>query len=482
MQDMRYQRIATLSVTVVQSTYPKSKWGTAMKAPVLPFLMFMSLSLLAGCPSSSSISDNFGFTALFFSADDGTAGRELWKTDGTEAGTVLVKDINPGVLSSSPRGFTPLNGAHYFFADQGTPGFELWKTDGTDAGTMLVKDIGVSDPFGFTLLNSSLYFVADDGTTGFELWKTDGTDTGTMLVKDINPAGDGIGEENPTPFSGAIYFGADDGTTGIELWKSDGTPAGTQLLKDINPTVGSDPANFFIFQNKLFFSADDGTNGNEMWVSDGTANGTQLFKDLNLQGSAFPVNFIELNGKLIFAAREGISASFKLWSSDGTAGGTSVLADIAPACEVIVGGFTRVGTTLFFNAFLAGGSINGCTGAQLWKTDGTQAGTEFVADFGNPLASALQLTAYNGNLYFTLATEQIWRSDGTTSGTTLLKDTNPTGSDSISNLTVFNGFLYFRADDGVNGIELWRTDGTVGGTVLFKDINPGVLGSEPNVF
>ena len=78
---------------------------------------------------------------LFFTADDGVNGCELWKSDGTAAGTVLVKDIRPGSCSSCPRNLTNVNGTLFFAADDGSDGRELWKSDGTAAGTVLVKDI-----------------------------------------------------------------------------------------------------------------------------------------------------------------------------------------------------------------------------------------------------------------------------------------------------------------------------------------------------
>ena len=81
---------------------------------------------------------------IYFSADDGTAGRELWKSDGTDSGTVMVKDINTTAAGSAslPRWFTIFpDGLMYFRATDGTNGNELWRTDGTDAGTTMVKDI-----------------------------------------------------------------------------------------------------------------------------------------------------------------------------------------------------------------------------------------------------------------------------------------------------------------------------------------------------
>ena len=119
---------------------------------------------------------------------------------------------------------------------------ELWKTDGTESGTVMVKDITPgTDPWGgpgnFIVFDNALHFVANGGS-GSELWKSDGTASGTALVKDIYPGNDNFGDvasSNPanlTEFNGALYFSATDGN-GTELWKSDGTELGTLKVKDI---------------------------------------------------------------------------------------------------------------------------------------------------------------------------------------------------------------------------------------------------------
>ena len=131
--------------------------------------------------------------SLYFSAKDDTHGRELWKSDGTAAGTVVVKDIRPGSEGSLPRGLTDVGGTLYFSAGDGTHGGELWRSDGTATGTVMVKDIWAgsrgSHPSGLTDVGGTLYFAADDGTHGWELWKSDGTAAGTVMVKDIWPGG-----------------------------------------------------------------------------------------------------------------------------------------------------------------------------------------------------------------------------------------------------------------------------------------------------
>jgi ELWxxDGT repeat protein len=133
---------------------------------------------------------------LFFTANDGTTGQELWSSDGTRAGTVLVKDIRPGAYDSDSRSLTAVGGTLFFTARDGVHGRELWKSDGTEGGTVLVKDIlpGAGTTYGdepgqLTALGGTVFLGADDGVKGAELWKSDGTDAGTVLVKDINAGG-----------------------------------------------------------------------------------------------------------------------------------------------------------------------------------------------------------------------------------------------------------------------------------------------------
>ncbi|MBW4520762.1 MAG: pre-peptidase C-terminal domain-containing protein [Scytolyngbya sp. HA4215-MV1] len=363
---------------------------------------------------------------LFFTANNGTDGIELWKSNGTPAGTVMVKDIFSGATGSAPSSLVAFGNTLYFAANDGVNGIELWKSDGTAAGTVLVKDIFLgangSSPSNLFVVGNTLYFTANNGANGVELWKSDGTTAGTVLVKDINSFGDAL------PYSFAainntLYFFANNGLTGIGLWKSDGTAAGTVQVRDVSFVVDEDPGSLIAVGNRLFFTAVGSTTvGRELWTSDGTTAGTVQVKDINPTadfGSGI-ANLTSFNGALYFTASDGTGT--RLWKSDGTAAGTVQVAN-SPASP---NRLTVVGSTLYFRAG------NGGTG-ELWKSDGTAAGTVLVLDI-------------NGS-------------------------TN-TGSNSIDELINFNGTLYFRANDGVNGLELWKSDGTAAGTVLVKDFNP----------
>ncbi len=149
-----------------------------------------------------------------------------------------------------------MNGVLCFQANDGSNGTELWKSDGTGVGTVLLKDINPGDSYGpspnplssypglFTEINSTLFFVARDYTHGYELWKSDGTTEGTALVIDIltGETQNGPLSSNPSYFENAgdtLLFAATDETHGNELWRSDGTGSGTSMVKDINEGVGS---------------------------------------------------------------------------------------------------------------------------------------------------------------------------------------------------------------------------------------------------
>ncbi len=433
---------------------------------------------------------NVGGT-LFFRSRDGVNGNELWKSDGTAAGTVLVKDINPGLAGSNALltgKMINVGGTLFFRATEGTNGVELWKSDGNAAGTVLVKNIHPgtypSYPTALTNVGGTLFFSASDGIGNDGLRKSDGTEAGTVLVKDTNGGSTGPFLTSLTNVGGTLFFAA-DGIGGEELWKSDGTTGSTTLVRDINQQgyASSYPKYLTNVGGTLFFRANDGLNGNELWKSDGTT--AVLVKDINAgsSGSA-PRELTDVNGTLFFVADDGING-MALWKSDGTEAGTVLVKDIATG--FLADSFssyprhlTNVGGVLFFSA----GEIT--NGVELWKSDGTEAGTVLVKDIsagsGNSFPQAL--TNVGGTLFFSAGDGsngiELWKSDGTTAGTVLVKDIRPEAQSSFPfHLTNVGGTLFFTADDGINGEELWKSDGTAAGTVLVKNIRAGSGGSFP---
>ena len=455
---------------------------------------------------------------LFFSEEDSLHGTELWMSDGTAAGTHMLKDINPAG-NSSPHSMVAMGNTLFFVADDGAHGNELWKSDGTAAGTVMVKDI-YPGPGGYvnflTPANGWLYFAAYDPDHGTELWKTDGTEANTVLVKDVNPGLIGGLNGQPMVFANGELFFVGTDENGSELWKSDGTQAGTVMVKDIVPgPFSSYPDSLTVVGNSVFFTAMTARAGTELWRSDGTSQGTVMVKDIT-PGSAstsFGDTMAGFNGAVYFMA------GGRLWTSGGTAATTAEVKDNAGHTMIYVRSFAATSTRLFVvgvtsdpseeialwsidgtpGGILVLGSVpgtgysnlhvNGRTllytngGTELWTSDGTVAGTKMVKQIPVPIFPSA-VTAHQFFIGTVGYSPEVWMTDGTSAGTVkvtgLASGTLDSGPFS---LTSYQGRVFFSADDGAHGPEPWLSDGTSVGTAIVKDINtyPG-QGSDPNSF
>jgi len=523
---------------------------------------------------------------LYFVADTKEYGYELWKTDGTAGNTIMVSDIFPGTGSSTPGSFAALGDTLYFSAKDESLDSALWSSKGSQADTNKVIQVNnnpdmASYLFGLIALNGTLYFTANDGAHDMELWKSDGSSEGTEMVADIN-----IGKDFVTT-DDALYFLARAGDIfdGEDLWKT----TAKSLYHTTNISTSSNasfyrPKSLYGFANMLYFSASGGGDGQELWKTDGTYWSAKEVDNIFYSGSSIPHNFATL-GNILFFAANARDVGVELWKSKGSASSTTMVDDIFVGTDSSnPRGLTSTDTRLFFvatsrlNAYytddqlhivndtLTGSlKISGSDGTniinpseltavgntlyfsgkdydfgtELWKSDGTNAGTMIVREImtGITSTSPYSLRAIGDTLFFVvdpkdatnLDTRQLWKSDGSFDGTTKVVDFNfkpgqpgstkpdftVVGPDLYFINTTANGFseiwvadgitgetrtvldssravtinrstliesgnlLFFTAADDQFGEELWQSDGTVAGTKMAIDINPGPDSSSP---
>jgi ELWxxDGT repeat protein len=427
-----------------------------------------------------------------FHASETRSGGEWWVTDGTPAGTRLLRDACPGSCSSAPSpDRLPLlvhQGRLFFSGTDGQKGFEPWVTDGTAAGTRLLRDIcpGACGSFPFvpTPLGNRVLFVAftgEEGRDGQEIWRTDGTTAGTVRVTDFASSHPFEHDTSTAVVSGAVLFAAADGPHGSELWRTDGTRQGTVLVADIEhgDTGGSFPRRFMTLGETLYFLARDATHGWTLWKNDGgTATGTSRVADIFPHSSTASIAVeapAGAGGPLLFMAILEADAPYLLYRTDGTAAGTYQI-DLGEGARLLPSSFGyKRSETVGGKAFLVVEDED--HGAELWVSDGTPAGTRLLKDVrpGEIGSSPTGLTAFGNRVFFSAMTNasdgfgRLWVSDGTEAGTVPVDDTlwNP------RDLTVHGGFLYFFAQDQGGDQSLWRTDGTAAGTVRVADPTPG---------
>lgn len=367
---------------------------------------------------------------LYFFADDGVTGKELWSYDGVVQ-PVNVADINPGLPGSYSYGMTVFNSKLYFNAYETTNGNELWAYDG-ESQPINVADINPglpgSFPSNFMVFNSKLYFCANDGTNGQELWVYDGNNP-PVMVADINPDGDSK-PHSLTVFESKLYFSADNGTNGQELWAYDGNNPPVMIaninsqpmLPDYLPwydpsDLGSSPTGFTNFNSKLYFSANDGINGQELWAYDG-GNPPAMIANINPQptvqyndygediGFSSPNNFIVFNSKLYFRANDGTNGH-ELWVYDGS-NPPKMVANINPDpywyYKSNESGSSYPNSLTVFNSNLYFSAFDGDESA-LWFYDGRN----FPTKVDNTSFRPGYLTVFDSDLYFTGASgSQLW--------------------------------------------------------------------------
>ena len=287
-----------------------------------------------------------GGAGLLVSADGGSNGRELWYVPpGATGPAAELMDIFPGPDGSTPENFVSFQGSLWFLADDGVHGRELWKSDGTLAGTQLAADLvpgseglwGDANPWlsgRMASTGNGLILIAPSLSGGWDLYGSDGTAAGTQLLvhwSSVWPQWPLIEGEYASANGHVLFYLGSSSTQIRGVWSTDGTVAGTQLLlpaEDLLWIVADG--------NQVYVATDEGVSGSNLYITDGTAHNTQRLTDLSLNGVIDPTpgRGVMHQGLLYFGARiiDPIAGNLgsDLAVSDGTPAGTTLALDLIP--------------------------------------------------------------------------------------------------------------------------------------------------------
>ena len=395
---------------------------------------------------------------LYFSANDGSTGSELWAYNTSNHSTWRVADIFSGSTTSWPGAYMHLlvGDTIYFSADDGSTGHELWAHDTSNHSTWQVADINSGSGSSYAgsyismLVGDTLYFGAQDGSTGYELWAHDTSNHSTWQVIDLNSgSGNGYpgystGNAGETLVGDTIYFAGNDGSTGRELWAHDTSNHSTWQVADIYSGY-SNPGTYMMITvgDTLYFDASDGTYRHELWAHDTSNHSTWRVADISSgAGSSNPGQYMDgfvVGDTVYFSAADGSDGS-ELWAHDTSNHSTWQVADINTGSGHSKPGeylTIIVGDTLYFDA------SDGSNSHALWAHDTSNRSTWRVSDI-----------AVSGHSY---------------------PDTPRRGAGDL----LVGDTLYFSASDGSSGNEWWAHDTSNHSTWQVADINSGAGNSDP---
>lgn len=300
-------------------------WSTDGTVAKTKMVMDLYTGASSSNPTELTIFNNYLYFIGYNGVNTGTStslsGGELFRCDGTII--QLVKDINPSSTTGSyVKNLIVFQNKLFFAADDGVSGTELYSSDGELNGqTSLVKDINDlnsdnSNPLYLTVYNDKLIFQATNGASrnGLELWISTGSAESTYMLKDLVVGSTGSNPQIFTLYNNYLFFIAFDANTVENLWRTDGTTDGTVWIYPINTPFLPNP--IAVYNGAMFLPINDGTRGNELFRSEGTTETTSILRDIVVgSGSGIPLSttsqftFVEFRGLLYFRATDSTSGT-----------------------------------------------------------------------------------------------------------------------------------------------------------------------------
>jgi ELWxxDGT repeat protein len=448
-------------------------------------LLAQSPELLKDCNPSNASSNQYGHTpsgnALFFVSDDGINGEELWKTDGTEQGTVMVKNIGFEHFRSFPKELTDVNGNLFFTANDEKHGYELWKSNGTELGTVLVKDINKgkssSQPTCLTAFNHKLYFVINEGGQYSQIWTSDGTEQGTVSIAKIQQSDKKIKITNLVDRGNSLYLiGEIDGNTAY--WYLSNKNNEIKFIKTKEHKAKQGFVSFAGIQNQLVFT------DSELWIFNSETMAIKMIKDNHPGGKSTQPNHLMNHGKQVFFTINNLKNETEFWQTDGTFIGTKAIGKLSVMPYSLIDiQYAAEGDYLFLSVT----DKNNATGKhQVFQYKKSSNTLETIGSF--KINEEEQRIALMQNTLFikqavSLAENGLIIMDCKTMKQTavLLKQKNAIRS-SVQRIFQWQNKIWMVADDGINGVELFNYQLNINQINLIKNINKKGLGSYPYGF
>jgi ELWxxDGT repeat protein len=405
---------------------------------------------------------------VVFIDNDGPHGLEVYGSDGTAGGTGLLRDINPATGGgSAPVFLTNVHGTVYFSASAtGSTNGQLWKTDGTPAGTVLVSS-APSTPADFMPGPSDTAYFESYGSKTRLFWKTDGTAAGTQQVGSVNETSSSVRATGWCAAGGDLfYFVTNSSSLTTQVWTYDGASPAARLVATI--PVWHFGQSVAVDARRVAVRFDENARGFQLWTSDGTAAGTGLIQ-------AFPNTFAfagSIDGTLYLGENDRPAGQVSTESLYALRPASAPV-NLAPA------NFAGVSIPLGSSLYFAGADNE--LWATDGTAAGTRVVPGFGADPGDvPLPAATPLAACGPGRFYYAASSQVYVSDGTAAGTSLVHAFPAAPARTPRDFAATaSGRLYFVADDGEHGEELWASDGAPDTTRLVADLSAATPTSTP---